>query len=99
MLIKVIKTTKAASCPMGIKTKVYEAKEEPQEIHDSLAEVFIKEGWGVLAEEPVNNSEEKQKIEIEEEKSIEKIDNKAIEKSPKNKLFGQNKNINKKKGK
>lgn len=104
MLIKVIKTQKAASCPMGVKTKVYEAKEEPQEIHDDLAKVFIKEGWGILANEPVNNSQEEEKVqeevkEIKEEKAVEETENKAIKKSPKNKSFADNKNINNKKGK
>lgn len=147
MLIKVIKTQKAASCPMGVKTKVYEAKEEPQEIHDDLAKVFIKEGWGILVNEPVNNSQEEEEMKAAEEQariaaeelaekeelleeaeafeieglsvenSIEELkeaieakreeiksgddesENKAIKKSPKNKSFADNQNINNKKNK
>ena len=37
--------------------------------------------------------------EIKEEKAVEETENKAIKKSPKNKSFADNKNINNKKGK
>lgn len=70
MKIKVLKTTEAASCPLGIKSKDYIAG-ETYEIFDDLANVFIKEGWGVNAPE---------------EKAIEKaLENKMIEAAPENK--------------
>lgn len=81
MQITILKTTKAASCKLGIKVKEY-LSGETVEIFDELAQVFIKQGWGIKFEEP-------EAIEyIIEEKSIEKSpENKAIEKAPDNKSF------------
>jgi len=58
MKIKILKTTKAASCPRGIHTKEY-IKDEVCEIFDDLAKVFIKEGWGeaVTAKKVEDNTE------------------------------------------
>ena len=77
MKIKVLKTTKAASCKQGISTRDY-LEGETYEIFNELAEVFITQGWGV----------EEKEIKIIE-KAIEKapenkmftaeLDNKAIE--------------------
>ncbi len=56
MLIKVLKTKDAASCKLGISSmKYFEGK--TYDIFDELADIFIKQGWGI-----------EQKI---EEKSIE----------------------------
>jgi hypothetical protein len=45
MQIRVLKDTKAASCPLGISIKEYKAGES-YEIFNELAEVFIVQGWG-----------------------------------------------------
>ena len=73
MKIEVLKTTKAATCPLGIETKDYIAG-EVYEIYDELAEVFIKQGFGKKAIEA-------------EVKAIDEADleNKAIEAAPENK--------------
>lgn len=64
MLIKVSKTTKAASCKLGINTKEY-LQGQSYEIFDSLTKVFIENAWGIEVQS--------------EEKSIEKApENKAI---------------------
>lgn len=75
MKIKVLKTTKAASCSAGISVKLYE-EGQIYKIHNELGQVFINQGWGV-EDKPI------------EEKAIEKteIENKAVEKAPENKSF------------
>lgn len=50
MQIKVIKTTTASKFPCGTKLFVYEAG-NTYNIYQDLAEVFLKEGWGVKQEE------------------------------------------------
>lgn len=50
MQIKVIKTTTASKFPCGTKLFVYEAG-NTYDIYQDLAEVFLKEGWGVKQEE------------------------------------------------
>lgn len=89
MQITVIKTTKAASCKLGIRAKEYLAG-ETVEIFDELAQVFIKQGWGVKFEEPKTEIivEEPKLSEVIEEKAIEEApENKAMEKSPENKAL------------
>ena len=96
MKIKVLKTTKAATCKLGISTTTYKAG-ETYDIYDELAKVFIKQGWG---ENPDNTKKiEKPKIDDAEAKAKAKaadkakrksileakIENKSIEESPENK--------------
>jgi hypothetical protein len=70
MLIRILKTKNAASCKLGNKSKEYLAG-QTEEIFDDLAQVFIKEGWGVKFEE----------------KEIETApENKAFIKAPENKV-------------
>ena len=59
MQVKVLKTTKAASCPLGINSKEYVAG-TITEIFDGLAKVFIAEGWGEkhLVEKSLDKSPE-----------------------------------------
>jgi hypothetical protein len=83
MKIKVTKTTKAASCPLGIHSKEYKAG-ETYEIFDSLAKVFISEGWGaeegavvakaakvVLEDKAVKSAEENKEVVVEKEEKKE----------------------------
>lgn len=46
MLIKVLKTKQAASCKLGISSKEY-SEGNTYDIFDELADVFIKQGWGI----------------------------------------------------
>lgn len=98
MKIKVLKTTKAATCELGISTTTYKAG-ETYDIFDELAKVFIKQGWG---ENPDNTKKiEKPKIDDAKAKAkaadkakrkaiLEaKIENKAIEEAPENKKRGK----------
>ena len=50
MQIKVIKTTTASKFPCGTKLFVYEAG-NTYNIYQDLAEVFLKEEWGVKEQE------------------------------------------------
>ena len=105
MKIKVLKTTKAATCKLGINTTNYIAG-QTYEIYNELAKIFIKQGWG---EDPNNTKREEQKAErareaarlkAQKEKAeakailAAKIENKAIEitkekKTKKNKRKGK----------
>ena len=92
MKIEVKKDIKAA-CEKGISTKEYKAG-NVYDIYDNLAQVFLKEGWGVSIDaKPV---EEKEKV--EEKKDLEpttvvkrksvrqgRIKNKSLKSSPENK--------------
>ena len=82
MKIKVLKTTEAASCPLGIYSKKY-IEGEVFEIYDKLATVFISQGWGVKFDEPIKETSEEKSIEID------KLENKAINKAPENKSFSK----------
>ena len=96
MKIKVLKTTKAATCKLGINTTKYIAG-QTYEIYNELAKIFIKQGWG---EDPNNTKREEQKAErareaarlkAQKEKAeakailAAKIENKAIEVAEENK--------------
>jgi hypothetical protein len=70
MKIKVLKTTKAASCIRGISTEEYQ-EGETYDIFDELAETFLKEGWGEKAETKA--------LPKLENKAVEKVENKALE--------------------
>jgi len=74
MKLKMIETIKAASCPLGIKTKEYK-KDETYEIFDNLAQIFLAEGWASKEGE-----EKAMKVVLE---------NKAIEKSPEDKSINK----------
>jgi len=88
MLIKVLKTTLAATDKSGYKTKEYK-KDSIEDIHNELAKVFIAEGWG-------ESVIEKKSIQDIEDKSIkeDKIDNKSF--LQKNKNFFNKKKKHKK---
>jgi hypothetical protein len=80
MKIKVIKTTLAASCPLGIATKRY-IEGQSYDIFEELAHVFIKQGWGTLEEEveqkAINKAPENKAIfNNDETKEIEKVSKK-----------------------
>lgn len=70
MRIKVLKTTKAASCIKGISIEEYQAG-ETYDMFDELAGVFLKEGWGEKAETKA--------LPKLENKAIEKVEDKAVE--------------------
>lgn len=57
MQIKVIKTTTASKFPCGTKLFVYEAG-NTYNIYQDLAEVFLKEGWGVKEQEEQEEEDE-----------------------------------------
>lgn len=82
MLIKVIKTTLGAKCQKGISVKEY-LEGETYDIFEELAQVFIKEGWGMEIKE-----ENKDKQSESEKKAVADttIENKAIAGAPENKL-------------
>jgi hypothetical protein len=74
MKIEVLKTTKGASCPLGIAVKEYEAG-KTYEIFDKLAKVFISNNWGKLASEKkaIKESPENKALSIKiEDKSFDK---------------------------
>jgi len=84
MLIKVLKTTKASKNQIG--NECFEYQEgQAYDIYEELAEVFIKQGWGILAEdkkeEITGYLTTENEIEEIEEKTIEdkNIENKAID--------------------
>ena len=102
MKIKVTKTTKAASCPLGIMSKDY-IEGQTYDIFNDLAEMFISEGWGKKFDD-ASIKEKTNSIKIEKPKSFKlKLDNKAIQEVGEDKkIEGKTKvNINnhKKKGK
>lgn len=74
MQIKVLKSTIAAANQTGNFSKEYK-EGKTYEIFDELAQVFIKEKWGVSASE--------------EKAFDETLENKAIENAPENKAFGK----------
>ena len=87
MKIKILKTTTASACPLGIYSKEY-VEGSVVDMYSDLANIFISQSWGVkFKEEPI------------EEKSIpeDKIKNKAIDKAPENKSFSKPKSKAKKK--
>lgn len=101
MLIKVLKTTKASKNQIG--NECFEYQEgQTYDIYEELAEVFIKQGWGTLAEdkkgEITGYLTTENEIEEIEEKSIEdkNIENKAIDNLENKKLKPKkgNKNAN-----
>jgi hypothetical protein len=79
MRILVKKQVKASKDQSGSVSMIYEANRE-YDIYQELAEVFIKEGWGVAIEE------------VAEEKAIDNLENKAIEEVAENKSFTKKKN-------
>jgi len=98
MEIKVLKTTEAATCKLGINTTKY-ISGQTYKMYNELATIFIKQGWG---EDPNNTKREEQKAERAREvarlkaqkekaeaKAIleAKIENKAIEVAPENKAI------------
>ena len=74
MLIKVLKTTKASKNQQGIECFTYEAN-NTYEIYDELAQVFIKENWGVKAIDDVQENN----VDPQEEKALNDLENKAID--------------------
>lgn len=84
MRILVEKTTKAASCPLGIKSKEYQAG-ETYDMFEELAEVFLKQKWGVLADNKVAKEAPKKEATVEKKVLKKAPKNKALKKAPKNK--------------
>jgi hypothetical protein len=74
MLIKVLKTIQASKNKHGTECFTYEAN-NTYEIYDELAEIFIKENWGVKAIDDVQENN----IETQEEKALNDLENKAID--------------------
>jgi hypothetical protein len=79
MLIKVIKTVVASKNKSGTECLNYQVG-EVYDIYEELAQVFIKENWGIEAN---NNLEEQQ------EKALDNLENKAIEIEANNNLEEQ----------
>jgi hypothetical protein len=88
MEIKVLKTTKAASCPRGIGSKEYK-EGEVYEIFDELAEVFVSQGWGVKAKE--EKKEAPKKVELEDKAIKESPEDKAVKASKETKAKEESK--------
>lgn len=96
MKIKVLKTTKAAKCELGISTTTYKAG-ETYDIFDELAKVFIREGWGEnldnikkIEEPKIHDVKIKAKNKVKTKATLEaKIENKAIQEAPENKNKGK----------
>jgi hypothetical protein len=102
MEIKILKTTTASACPLGIYSKEY-VEGSVVDMYDSLAKIFLEQGWAEKAE-PEAETEVEVEVETEaeteveaetkvEEKSIteDKIKNKAIDKAPENKSLSESK--------
>jgi hypothetical protein len=87
MLIKVIKTVVASKNKSGTECLNYQVG-EVYDIYEELAQVFIKENWGIEAN---NNLEEQQEKALDnlENKAIDNLENKAI-KSTKKKEVNKN---------
>jgi hypothetical protein len=97
MKIKVTKDIKAG-CEKGISIKEYKAG-NVYEIYDDLAQVFLKQGWGVT----LRNTNKKEKLKTDNVKANAKaedskkrkaileakIKNKAIKEAPENKTRGK----------
>jgi hypothetical protein len=97
MKIEVTKDIKAA-CEKGILIKEYKAG-NVYDIYEDLADVFLKEGWGVSPE----NTKKIEKTKIDDTKAKAKaddaakrkaildakIENKAVKKTPENKTKGK----------
>jgi hypothetical protein len=93
MKIEVTKDIKAA-CEKGVSTKEYKAG-NVYDIYEDLAQVFLKEGWGISPE----NTKKIEKPKIDDTKAKAKADdaakrkaildakikNKAVKKAPENK--------------
>jgi hypothetical protein len=76
MLIHILKNIKAATCPLGIKIKEYQAG-NTEEIFDELAQTFIKEGWGEkmmpkIENKAILNTPENKEFSEEKTKKIKK---------------------------
>jgi len=69
MLIKVIKSVVASKNKYGIESLNYQVG-EVYDIYEELAQVFIKENWGI----ELNNNLEEQK-----EKALDNLENKAVD--------------------
>jgi len=54
MQLEIKKNILAASCPLGISTKEY-ISGNTEEVFDELAEVFVREGWGVKMMPTIEN--------------------------------------------
>lgn len=85
MLIKVNKTKKAASCPLGIKVKEYLAG-QVYDIHEDLAKVFLDENWGIefkakQAEKKAVNSAPENKAFKTEKSENKKVKTKSTKKN------------------
>lgn len=86
MLIKVLKTIEASKNKQGTECFTYEVN-NIYEIYDELAEIFIKENWGVKAIDDVQENN----IETQEEKALNELENKAID-NIENKSLDEKKN-------
>jgi len=89
MKIEVLKTTKAASSPLGNVVKEYKAG-QTYEIFDCLAKVFLDNNWGINPAEKkkIDNSPENKAIAAAaEKKQIEvEIGEEVPEEAPKEKV-------------
>lgn len=86
MKIKVLKTIDASADEIGNKIKTYKAG-EIYDIYQDLANMFIKENWGIEhKEEAIEQTQENI-----EEKAIDELENKAIEQTQENKSFNKRK--------
>ena len=87
MLIKVIKTVVASKNKSGTECLNYQVG-EVYDIYEELAQVFIKENWGIKINNNLEELEEKALNNLEN-KAIDNLENKAI-KSTKKKEVNKN---------
>jgi len=87
MLIKVIKSVVASKNIFGNECLDYQVG-EVYDIYEELAQVFIKEKWGIEANNNLEEQEEKALNNLEN-KAIDNLENKAI-KSTKKKEVNKN---------
>jgi len=76
MLIKVIKSVVASKNKYGIESLNYQVG-EVYDIYEELAQVFIKEKWGIKA----NNNLEEKALNNLENKAIDNLENKEVNKN------------------
>lgn len=69
MKIKMIQTKKAAADPSGTRAMTYEAGKE-YDVHEELAQVFIREGWAKENKEKKGPEENKDLAGSEEDKEL-----------------------------
>ena len=84
MKIKMTQTKKAAADPSGTRAMTYEAGKK-YDVHEELAQVFLREGWAKKIKEPKGPEEDKDLKVSEEDKELEGSEETKEEASPEKK--------------